>query len=622
MADQEQLAGADAAASTAALAMALGRKPRGPRTDGVLDTLLEKQSRLIDLQIENLESDRAIQHRHLALKYFGDRLRIGLQLLLIAFGLIVFVGLIALAWQAHEDHGLVIEAFSVPPDLARDGLTGEVAAARFLDKLQAMQTSTRSERPADSYQNNWGSQIKVEIPQTGLTFGEIETLLRDKLGHASHVTGEVIRTPAGIAVTARLGAATPQTFAGGPSDFDALAQQAAEAGYRTSQPYRFAQYLDEHGRVPEAFGVISDLAANGPRSERGWAYAQWGLLDLNEHGDVHAARMHSHAGLGFTKASAALAEIGLVSAEVWSGHDEAAWEYSRDVDVKVQKRSLETTEENFETNKLISGAYLASLVGDLQRSASEWRLAGQGRDYYGSRRLSPALVATTYALDHDLAAAQAAVEATQPNDDVSFLQLDAEGAFSALPAYWIAAERGDWPAALADVRGCDAWLEGQKPTHKVLGLLQPVWIHPLEALAMARTGDVAGAQALIATTPLDCYLCLRVRGQIAAQARDWPTAERWFADAAHQAPSLPFAWSEWGQMRLAKGDLAGAIAVFQIAHEKGPHFADPLKGWGDALARQGRWSDARVRYDEALKYAPAWRALLEHLRGGSRGGHG
>jgi tetratricopeptide (TPR) repeat protein len=90
-------------------------------------------------------------------------------------------------------------------------------------------------------------------------------------------------------------------------------------------------------------------------------------------------------------------------------------------------------------------------------------------------------------------------------------------------------------------------------------------------------GDVAGAETLISKTPLDCYLCVRVRAQISRIKRDWPAAERWFAEAARQGPSLPFAFSEWGDMRLAKGDVEGAIA----------------------------------RYDEALEYAPKWKALAK-----------
>jgi tetratricopeptide (TPR) repeat protein len=196
-------------------------------------------------------------------------------------------------------------------------------------------------------------------------------------------------------------------------------------------------------------------------------------------------------------------------------------------------------------------------------------------------------------------------------DDSSFLELDAFDGFTGLPHYWISAAEEDWNAALADARSAAAWLDANKARHGVLGLLQPVWILPLEALAAAKTGDIAAAEELISRTPLDCYLCVRVRGQIAAEKKDWPTAEGWFAEAVRQAPTPPFAYTEWGQMRLAKGDVAGAIAVFKTAHEKGPRFADPLKGWGEALARQGSWSEARGRFNEALTDAPAWPALRE-----------
>lgn len=128
------------------------------------------------------------------------------------------------------------------------------------------------------------------------------------------------------------------------------------------------------------------------------------------------------------------------------------------------------------------------------------------------------MAATGFALDHDVAAARAALNNAEPGDDLSFLTLDATGSFEGLPGYWIAAESGDWPAALADARTVDAWLGAHKAAQPVMGLMQSVWIHPLEALAEARSGDIAVAETLIATTPLDCYLCLRVRGRIAALA--------------------------------------------------------------------------------------------------------
>jgi len=47
------------------------------------------------------------------------------------------------------------------------------------------------------------------------------------------------------------------------------------------------------------------------------------------------------------------------------------------------------------------------------------------------------------------------------------------------------------------------------------------------------------------------------------------------------------------------------------ANQKGPHWADPLKAWGDVLVKQGKTNDALVKYDEALKYAPNWNQLKE-----------
>ena len=111
--------------SSAALALALAKR-RGGRADARLDDFLDKQTRMLELQMEHLHEQRALQvehlkqqEKHLRLRYFADRLRIGLQLLGIVFGVAVALALGAMAWNAHEDHGVSIEAFAVPPDLAQ-----------------------------------------------------------------------------------------------------------------------------------------------------------------------------------------------------------------------------------------------------------------------------------------------------------------------------------------------------------------------------------------------------------------------------------------------------------------------------------------------------------------------
>jgi tetratricopeptide (TPR) repeat protein len=611
----EALASAEAFAAAVAARLSAG----DPEVARETSAFLKKQAQLLETQNKHLEEEHPARLRYLRgqarevdIRRFALRLRLALQIFLVLVATVFGIGALIVLRDAVTDHGLVVEAFSVPPDMARDGLTGEVVATRFLDKLQAMQAATVSDRPADSYQYNWGSDIKVEIPETGLDLHSVSKYLRDRFGHSNRITGEVIRTPAGIAVTARFGAVPPTTtVVGAESDFDELAGKAAEAVYRTSQPYRFAQFLNGQDRIAEAVSVITDLATKGPQSERAWADIEWGWLDITAYGNLDEARKHCLQGLSHAGASTSAAEICLIQAEVWSGHDEKALEYSRPLAIAAQNKVPGTTDEFFEGNRIISVAWLETLTGDIQKSVKDWTLAESTPFWLGTEKLAATLVANAYAVNHDPDSARAVARTLGPTADTSALELDALNGFYPLPMYWIAAASGDWPAALADARSSDGWLEAHASANKLLPPLRWVWIQPLEALAMAHSGDVAAAEKLAAQTPADCYLCVRVRGQIAAIKRDWPTAERWFAEAARQAPSLPFAFSEWGEMRLAKGDLDGAIAEFEAAHRKTRHFADALKGWGDALARRGQPKAALAKYEEALEYAPNWTALKE-----------
>jgi tetratricopeptide (TPR) repeat protein len=62
------------------------------------------------------------------------------------------------------------------------------------------------------------------------------------------------------------------------------------------------------------------------------------------------------------------------------------------------------------------------------------------------------------------------------------------------------------------------------------------------------------------------------------------------------------------------GPYAGAIAKFEAAHAKGPHFADPLEMWGETLIAKNRSDLALAKFEEAVKYAPNWGRL--HLKRG------
>jgi hypothetical protein len=96
---------------------------------------------------------------------------------------------------------VAIQAFSVPPDFAQRGITGEVLARRLLSQIADLQARTVTSRPASSYANDWSDDIKVEIPETGMSIGELKHFLTDWLGSETRISGDVVRTPTGIAVT-------------------------------------------------------------------------------------------------------------------------------------------------------------------------------------------------------------------------------------------------------------------------------------------------------------------------------------------------------------------------------------------------------------------------------------
>jgi len=67
-------------------------------------------------------------------------------------------------------------------------------------------------------------------------------------------------------------------------------------------------------------------------------------------------------------------------------------------------------------------------------------------------------------------------------------------------------------------------------------------------------------------------------------------------------------------MLLAKGDADGAIAKFEEAHKRGPHFADALEGSGEALMAKNEPGRALEKFAAANTYTPNWGRL--HLEWG------
>lgn len=145
--------------------------------------LSDRQSVLLELQAEELRREIHLHHWSLRVRHISDVMKLAFEIA-VAFIVLAVVALIGNAiWDAAHDRGLVIEAFQVPPYLASRSLTSEVVANQLLDKLTAIQNATQTARPAQYYANNWGNDIKVQIPDTGVSIGEFNRYLRNWLGH-------------------------------------------------------------------------------------------------------------------------------------------------------------------------------------------------------------------------------------------------------------------------------------------------------------------------------------------------------------------------------------------------------------------------------------------------------
>ena len=114
------------------------------------DAFLDKQNCLADLQIENLRKLDDYETSHLRWRRFNDQMKGAMQIMLVAIGALIVVAIAAAVWSAANDRGLVVEGFTVPPDLAVQGETGAVVATHVMDRISAMESHTSSFRARSS----------------------------------------------------------------------------------------------------------------------------------------------------------------------------------------------------------------------------------------------------------------------------------------------------------------------------------------------------------------------------------------------------------------------------------------------------------------------------------------
>jgi tetratricopeptide (TPR) repeat protein len=573
------------------------------------DVYLAKNSRLIDLQIADMEREDRLRHWSLRVRHISDVMKVGFELSLAFIALAIAFVIAAAIWNAHQADGVVVEAFSVPPDIQARGLSGEVIATQLQNRLAALQTATFSYRAPSSYANNWGDNIKVQIPDTGVSIGELNRFLREWLGSETHITGEVWRTVGGaIAVTARAGASGSPVFTGKEAGLDSLIQKAAEAVYRDTQPYRFAIYLTQRGRIGEASAVLKNLIHTGSRNERAWAHLGFANVIIAASGDSGAEVQEYQRAIA-EQPGLVLAYGDLADTLLSLGHDEAALAAAKKAVAFGSGTGDVAINPYYARSLMLQGqSQLAAALGDY-RASLDFNRQIEAMSDLNTWETSFATDLTDCARLHDAACVHKtwvqlnAIGTDKPNLNVKLNRLASLAEAQAALDDWPAAQKS-WAVVVAKFG---------KLGPGVAQFAQRDLV-PLEAVIDAHVGQLAKARAMIASTPLDCEACMFSRGQVDAVARNWGGAAYWFARADTYAPSFPFVSTEWGRLLLLRGDADGAIAKFQIASWRSPHFADPLEMWGEALIDKNRSDLALAKFADAGKYAPNWGRL--HLKWG------
>jgi len=592
----------DTAGLAVDLAMEEARNDPGLRGD--VAAFLRDQRSLITIQKHHLEE----QFKQLRLATFSQRLSIALKMATGAVGIAIVIGVAAAMWKASQAEGIVVDSFSVPPQFSQAGITGQVVADDLTNQIAMIRdrgNASSSARSKDVRQN--GEEVKIEIPETGISLGQAWRFLRTWLGHERRLTGNVrILADGKIALTVSLDGANAVTFSGASGDLDKLEQQAAERIFQLEDPVNYVLYLGSLGRRAESLAAAApNLQPSGTPAYRADAFSLWANRTRSS-GDPVLAIARARLAVSIDPhVSAPRGEI--ITSALMIGHDEEALQEARIVAERSDWSDPVWRDSNGVAVVVERSIFVRDqLTGDFAHAVLSPCTFGRVCETSGE----PLLRAENAARLHDTGNARDSIhEAIVREPSPAALAFQEA---LARARYFTDAAAFDWPHAADDARAMTRAVAAGIP--EIAPIRVKTATAPLLAIALARSGDLAGAEAAIGPTPLDCYGCLRARAIVAASAKQPELAGDWFSRAVKAAPSIPFAYTEWGQALLERGKPDEAITQFIIANQKGPHFADPLEGWGEALIAKNQSHLALAKFAEAEKYAPNWGRL--HLKWG------
>jgi tetratricopeptide (TPR) repeat protein len=586
----ETFAGADAFAAAVAAKLA-GSDPEVARDTSAF---LKKQAQILETQNQHLKEEHEArlhylrgQAREVDIRRFGLRLRVGFQLFIALVATVIGVGVAIMIDDAVTSRRVVIEPFHTPPTLVANGIDGSVVAAGLLDEISHLQAATRSTAEKRDLTNAWTNDVKLAVPETGVTIGEISRILRARFGHDLHLYGDLVTTVSGQTLTVRGDGLAPKAFTGAAADLTKLTTAAAEYVYAQSAPALWAYYLEGANRNQEAIAFCRAAYSNASDVDRPFLLNVWANAINTTGGDPREALKLYRAALKL-KPNFWIGYNNVINSLWGLGDEEGAWRAGEELRKKAGGRpgaAPETEYQNWDDLTWNLQVWRDVMVGDLN-SGGGTNTTAEG----------PQIAAIEVRM-HDWAAAELALGTTNSDENDPTIV-----AISHFVRGRLAAEAGDVELAANEMEAFGSGYADPIVRFNYPG--QDCWIAPAEEAAGRRNKADAAFKA--GGTFVNCY---RFRADILDSRGDWVGAQKAYEEAVALAPDLPAAYYSWGVALLRHGDHAGGEAKLRDANKRGPHWADPLKVLGDLLAKQGNAKDALAKYDEAIQYAPNWKEL-------------
>ena len=569
--------------------------------------LIEKQSRLIDAQETLARAD--LQHR--GWQIIGERVGSLIKGLTALVGILILLGIGSFLWSASRASGMVVDAFTVPPAFAQQGLTGTVVATQLLDKVAALETGTQSARAKTAYEDSWSDTKGVVVPYAGVSLGQIRREVRDWLGAETHLGGEMVRLPGDrLAISFRTTDGLSGRVEGVASEPDKLLDLAALAMFKATQPYRYSVYQSRHGNRAEAVATLQALSRSDNLRDRLWAMHGLALSASTQAESVAIYRRLLELEPNFLSALGNMPGYALND-----GHEEEAFKgFERSA--KAYAAGAEDYTRSYATGfGHDARSTVAALKGDLGEAARQAEAAERtqsgGPTFLASR---PFLTAAAWATAHDFTRARDTLTAAGFLDperrvaaekiagrqlDLADLRAVATGDDSAVAAAYqriLTAIRGESLSAISLGEARDTVVEEAR-------------IRRLMAVPLARLGRIDEAKAAVAGQSDQDDWTLRTRAFVTAFAGDARASDALFARAVARTPSLPAAPLLWAEALMHRRDFAGAERHAREAIRRGPNSAAAQHLLGEALSAQRKWAEAERAYASAARLTPQWGSL-------------